>query len=89
MSVKIREKNGIIYLDIIQNRRHLWESLHLHVPKDNKGKKIYQLADIIRTKREMQIVSGEWGLLDSVNGKKTLIQYAGGLAEKKDKKAIL
>ena len=79
MSVKIRvdSKTKKIYLDIIQNRKHKWENTGLTIT-GNKAtdKEQMKLAETLRAIRESQIVSGEWNLLDPVNGKKGLLEYA-------------
>jgi len=61
MSVKIRIKRNHVYLDVIQNRKHHWESLHISLSSERKERKEQlRLAELCRAKREMQIVSGEW-----------------------------
>jgi integrase len=40
-----------------------------------------RLAEICKSKREAQILSGEWGMVDPVGGKQTLIEYMKGIAE--------
>ncbi len=61
MSVKIRIKRNHVYLDVIQNRKHYWESLHISLSSERKERKEQlRLAELCRAKREMQIVSGEW-----------------------------
>jgi integrase len=87
MGVKIRESRGKLYLDINWNGRRKWESLHLSVSSDKQqNREIMRLAEICRSKREAQIVSGEWGLLDPVNGKKTLYLYLEELSRERDPK---
>jgi len=83
MGVYVREKSGRLYLDYrISGKRH-WEALHLTVsPNERMNRETRELAEIIRKKKELQIVSGENGLLDPVEGKRPLIAYAEGLAEK-------
>ncbi|MDR2759634.1 MAG: integrase, partial [Spirochaetaceae bacterium] len=76
MGVKIREKRGKLYLDINWNGQRKWESLHLTTsPDKQQNREIMRLAEICRSKREAQLVAGEWNLLDPVNGKKTLYHY--------------
>ena len=85
MGVKIREKRGKLYLDVYFNGRRTWESLGLTVPADQLQKKeVMKLADVLRSKRETQLVSGEWGLLDPIGGKKSLYTYALEIAESKN-----
>jgi integrase len=87
MSVKIRNRNGRLYLDIIQNRQHHEENLHIKLSTDPLQKKEQlRLAEICRAKRESQLLCGEWDLTDSVAGKKTLIQYMKELAAGKSEK---
>jgi hypothetical protein len=40
-----------------------------------QNREIMRLAEICRSKREAQLVAGEWNLLDPVNGKRTLYGY--------------
>ncbi|MDR1239353.1 MAG: tyrosine-type recombinase/integrase [Treponema sp.] len=76
MGVKIRENRGKLYLDINWNGQRKWESLRLSVSTDKQqNREIMRLAEICRSRREAQLVSGEWNLLDPVNGKKALYQY--------------
>jgi integrase len=85
MGVKIREKRGKLYLDVYFNGRRVWEALGLTVPADSLQKKeVFKLAEVLRSKRETQLVSGEWGLLDPVSGKKSLYQYIQELGEKQE-----
>ena len=75
--VKVREKNGYLYLDIIQNRVHHWESLHIKVSKNELQKKEQlRIAETCRAKRELQILSGEWGFQDSQGAKQSVLNYA-------------
>jgi len=77
MSVKIRKKRGKLYLDIYAHGRRKWEALHLTLTGDRThNKDIMRLAEICRVKRELQIVSGEWGILDPGSDKKTLYVLA-------------
>lgn len=87
MSVKIREKRNKLYLDIYINGQRHWESLGLSIPEDKQQRKeVYRLADICRAKREMQVVTGEWGLLDELGSKQTLYSYIQDIAKTRDKK---
>lgn len=83
MGVKIRVKNHRLYLDIIQNRKHHWESLRMTLSTDsNTRKEQMKLAEIARARREMQIMAGEWNITDFVAGKKLLVTY---LQQQKEK----
>jgi integrase len=90
MGVKIRINKGKFYLDIHTNGRRTWESLHLSVSPDRKqNREILRLAEICRSKREAQIASGEWGLLDPVKGKRSLYGYMEELGKDRDKKDMV
>jgi len=87
MSVTIREKRGHIYLDVYANGRRKWEALGLTLTADKQqNKEIMRLAEVCRSKRESQIVSGEWGLLDPVNGKQSLYGYIAEIGRGREKK---
>jgi site-specific recombinase XerD len=76
MSVSIRKKRGKLYLDIYENGTRKWEALHLDVTDDkDMNKETMRLAEICRAKRALQVVSGEWGLIDPVAAKKTLYSF--------------
>jgi len=76
MSVKIREKRGKLYLDIYQGGKRTWESLHLQLTKNKEqNKEILRLAEICRSKRETQFLTGAWNITDPIAGKISLIKY--------------
>ena len=82
MGVSIRIHKGKIYLDIWHNGKRKWEALGLTLLADRTQKaEIMKLAEICKSKREAQILTGEWGLLDPVGGKQTFIEYMNGIAE--------
>ena len=82
MSVHVRVKSGHYYLDIYHQGKRRWESLHLSVSTDpQQNKETKRLAEIIRSQKEQQLVSGDWNLLDPIEGKRTLVSYAEELAE--------
>jgi len=82
MGVSVRVHKGKIYLDIWHNGRRKWESLGLTVPADKAQKaEIMRLAGVCKSKREAQLLSGEWGMVDPVSGKQTLIEYMNSIAE--------
>lgn len=59
--VKLRRKNGWLYLDIMIDNTRKWEALHLHLTGNRKNdKEILELAEKCRIKRECMIVMGEW-----------------------------
>jgi site-specific recombinase XerD len=87
MGVKVRISKGKLYLDIYWNGRRWWEPLRLSVCPDNRqNKAIMKLAEVCRSKREAQIVSGEWNLLDPIAGKTPLYSYIQGLGAKRTKR---
>jgi len=82
MGVKIREKRGKLYLDIYTNGCRNWEALHLTLTDDKAwNKDAMRLAEICRAKRELQVVSGEWGIMDPASDKKTLYVFAKEMAD--------
>ncbi len=90
MGVKIRQKGMYLYLDIHYRGIRRWESTGLSVPKDALGKKeILALAEQIRRKREIQIISGRFQLLDPIVSKKMLISYAEEVASTYERKMHL
>jgi site-specific recombinase XerD len=82
MSVSIRKKNGKLYLDIYENGTRKWEALHMALTNDkDMNKEIMRLAETCRAKRELQVVSGEWGLIDRIASKKTLYSFVQEMSE--------
>ncbi|MDR0456867.1 MAG: site-specific integrase [Treponema sp.] len=76
------DTRGKLHLDIIHNGRRKWESLGLTLPTDKAQRaEIMRLAEVCKSKREAQILSGEWGMVDPVSGKQALIEYMNGIAE--------
>ena len=76
MSVKIREKRGKLYLDIYQGGKRTWVSLHLKLTNDRaQNKEIMRLAEICRSKRETQFLTGEWDINDPIAGKISLTSF--------------
>jgi site-specific recombinase XerD len=77
MGVKVRVKQGKLYLDIYQGGgKRKWESLRLTLTNDkSQNKEIMRLANICRSKREMQLLSGAWDIQDPVSSKKKLVTY--------------
>jgi integrase len=76
MSVKVREKRGKLYLDIYQNGKRKWEALHLSLTKDKiQDKEIWRVAEICRSKRELQVLTSTWDINDPIAGQISLIGY--------------
>ncbi|GHV64194.1 phage integrase family site specific recombinase [Spirochaetia bacterium] len=82
MGVNVREKKGHLYLDIYQNGRRNWEALGLSIGPDREGnREARRIAEAIRQKREQQLVEQQNGLLNTIEGKKTLLAYVKEQAE--------
>ncbi|GHU41612.1 phage integrase family site specific recombinase [Spirochaetia bacterium] len=76
MGVKVREKRGKLYLDIYQNGKRTWEALNLAITHDKaQNKEIYRMADICRSKRETQLLTGAWNIADPISARITLVDY--------------
>jgi integrase len=83
MGVKVRIKNNKFYLDIYQRGRRKWEALGLTLGEDKtQNREATRLAEIARSKREQQIFSHEWNLLDPIKSKQSLEDYARKIADK-------
>ena len=86
MSVRIRIKNEHLYLDIIQNRRHHWETLHVKLSANAADRnRQMRFAECCRAKRELQIAMGEWNFVDKASGRQLLIDYMRKLAKEKER----
>jgi hypothetical protein len=71
MGVKIREKRGNLYLDIYAGGKRTWEALHLSLTSDKtQNKEIMRLAEICRSKKELQLLAGSWDIQDPIAGRK-------------------
>jgi integrase len=76
MSVKVREKRKKLYLDIYMGGKRTWEALHLSLTSDRKrNNEIRRLAEICRSKKEVQLLTGVWDIQDPVAGRKKLLTY--------------
>jgi len=83
LGVNIREINKRLYLDYTVNGHRHTESLKIKLSDDERqNKDLRRLAETIRVMKNAQIVSNEHGLIDQVEGKRTLISYAEELASK-------
>ena len=86
MGVRIRIKKDNLYLDVIQNRQHHWESLRMKLSSDPmERKEQMKIAEMCRAKREMQLVTSAWNFTDATAGKQTLINYMKELQSKATK----
>lgn len=88
MGVKVRIKRGQYYLDIYHKGMRRWESLHLaRTGNPAVDRDMDRLAEVCRAKREMQLVSGEYHVLDSSGGRIPLYDYMESIgASKKNRK---
>jgi len=87
MSVKIRIKRNRLYLDIYWKGSRIWETIGITLTGNKvTDKEAWRLAEIVRARREQQLVASEYNLQDIVAGKKSFIDYAQGIAKKQDKK---
>ena len=88
MGVHIRiKKKRLIYLDVIHKGWRRWEPTGLTISPDPlQTREVMRIAEAIRSKREQQLASGDWGLIDPVRGKQALIDYAEDLAHDQDPK---
>jgi integrase len=83
MGVKVREQRGRLFLDVYWGGKRHWESLGLTLGPDQQvNKETRRTAEIIRQKRELQLVSGEHGLIDPIESKRPIVTYAESLAVK-------
>ncbi len=81
MRVSVRVKKGHFYLEIYDRGLRRWEALGITESSDPKqSKDSWRMAEVLRSKREHQIVSGEWGLLDPLEGKRPVVDYCRDLA---------
>ena len=63
MGVRIRINRKKLYLDIYLNGHRTWESLGLTLTSDEQqNKEVMRIAELCRSKREIQIVEGKWSL---------------------------
>ena len=82
MSVKVREQRGKLYLDIYNGGVRKWESLHITLSGDKKqDRELYRLAEICRSKREAQLLTGEWDIKTDGAGRITLAAYIRNYAK--------
>jgi integrase len=91
MGVNIWINRGKIYLDVYYNgHRHRERLAPLELCGDTKtDKETLRLAGIIKAKREQQLFSGEYGLMDPSGGKTTLYDYWKSQAENRGNPQML
>ena len=85
MSVKVRIKQGKwLYLDIYDAGKRTWEALHLSLSADKEqNKEIMRLAEICRSKRETQLLTGAWDIQNPIAGRKKLVDYLRRCADER------
>jgi len=87
MSVKIRDKKSYLYLDIYCRGKRKWEKLGLKLTGDKQqDREVRRLAEQVRLKRELQLFSGEHGLIDNIGAKKSLYAFLEEIVKNKSKK---
>lgn len=75
-SVHIRIRNGRLYIETYMYGKQIRRSLGLTLTGDkSQDRKVMRLAEIIRSRREMQIVCAEWGIQDMLGSEKFLHIY--------------
>ena len=87
MGVKIRFKRNHVYLDIIWKGMRWWETTGLtvsQIPSENR--RVMELAETIRSRKEVSLVCGEYDLPDPTAGRKLLTEYAKEQAAKQGDK---
>jgi site-specific recombinase XerD len=76
MGVKIRVNKNKIYLDVYLKGIRKWEKTGLTVCKDSRqNKEVMRIAEILRSRRETQLVTGENDLPDPIKSHDTLYDY--------------
>lgn len=75
-SVHIRIRNGRLYLETYMYGRQSRRALGLSLTGDKvQDKKVMKLAEIIRSRREMQLACVEWGIPDLLGSDRILTIY--------------
>jgi integrase len=80
MSVKLRKKKTkrgeSLYLDIYHNGQREYEFLKIHLTKDRESnKEKMKIAESIRAKKELEILSGAHGLTPKFKRKANFVEY--------------
>ena len=75
-SVHIRSRNGRLYIEVYLYGRQQRRSLGLSLTGDRaQDKKVLALAEVIRSRREMQLACVEWGIPDTQSSERLLPIY--------------
>lgn len=89
--IKLRKKQisnnkFSLYLDIYENGIRRYEFLKLCLNNDKlQNKEIMKLAEGIRTKRELQLRSDEYGFIPDFKKRTNFIDYMKSVADTKEK----
>ena len=81
MSVKIRSKKlkdggKSFYLDIYNRGKRKYEFIGLKIKKNDKNKKQYiELAEKIRSTKELEITANSYGIPNNYNGKENFLKF--------------
>ena len=75
-TVHIRNRNGSLYIETYLYGRQIRRTLGLRLTGDAKhDKKVLRLAEVIRSRREMQLACMEWGIPDMTGSDRMLTIY--------------
>lgn len=75
-SVHIRNRNGRLYIETYIYGKQARRSLGLTLTGSKmQNKKIWKLAEVIRSRQEMQLACAEWGIADIAGSEKNLCIY--------------
>lgn len=89
MGVKIRISKGKYYIDIYHHGRRWWESTKIQASTDAKMKKDQlALLEVIRAKREMELIAEDWQVVDKAKGKVGLAECVDSYASTKSPKHL-
>jgi site-specific recombinase XerD len=87
MGVKIWINRNKIYLSIYAYGKLWRESTGLTVTEDKQqNKEVMRLAELLRSKKELAIISNQNGVMDPSSGRVFLVDYLAEIAEGKNKK---
>jgi site-specific recombinase XerD len=76
MGVKIRVNKGKIFLDVYLKGSRKWEKTGLTVSKNiAQNKEVMKIAEVLRSRRETQLVTGENDMLDPIKSHNTLYAF--------------
>lgn len=83
MKVSLHPKGNYLYLVYRSGGKRVWEATHIRLTGDPQTDALAKnMAEQLRAQRELQLVSGLWGLQDHTGGRQTIEDYAQGFADK-------